>query len=56
MGTPKKRQSASRGKKRRTHWKFKVPTLVKCPNCGTLILPHTKCPNCDHYAGKEIKL
>jgi len=54
MAVPKRKVSRTRGRKRRTHWKIKVPNLIPCPNCGTLILPHRVCPNCHQYKGKEI--
>jgi large subunit ribosomal protein L32 len=28
--------------------------LVNCTNCGEKHRPHHVCPNCGHYAGKEI--
>jgi ribosomal protein L32 len=38
MAVPKRRHSASRGKKRRTHWKLKHPGIA----------------NCGYYAGEEV--
>lgn len=52
---PKKRQSRARQGKRRAAIKIGVAMSVKCPNCGTLILPHTVCKNCGFYKGKEVK-
>ena len=54
MALPKQKQSKTRGRKRRTHWKLSAPTLVECPRCHTLKLPHRVCPNCGYYKGKEI--
>ena len=54
MPAPKRRHSRARGRKRRTHWKVKPPTLTKCPNCGEPKLPHRICPNCGYYAGREV--
>jgi large subunit ribosomal protein L32 len=28
--------------------------LVACSNCGEMRLPHTVCPNCGHYKGREV--
>ncbi|MDI6839480.1 MAG: 50S ribosomal protein L32 [bacterium] len=53
MGSPRRRVSRSRSRKGRTHWKFVPPQLIPCPNCKTLILPHTRCYNCGNYKGKE---
>ena len=54
MAVPKKRGTKSKRDKRRLHIFLKEPTLVKCPKCGHLILPHTVCPYCGYYKGKEI--
>jgi len=27
---------------------------VQCSNCGDMRLPHTVCPNCGHYKGREV--
>ena len=54
MPVPKRRHSKSRGRKRRTHWKLKVSQWVECSHCHQLKLPHTVCPHCGFYKGKEI--
>jgi ribosomal protein L32 len=48
--------SRSNTRSRRAQWKTSAPTLVRCPNraCGELILPHTACPNCGQYDGKQV--
>jgi large subunit ribosomal protein L32 len=28
--------------------------LVQCGQCGEMRLPHTVCPNCGYYQGREI--
>ncbi|MEA3431164.1 MAG: 50S ribosomal protein L32 [candidate division WOR-3 bacterium] len=56
MAVPKRRNSKTRGRKRRTHWKQKMPQLIRCPNCHQLIPPHTVCSNCHYYMGKERTL
>ncbi len=52
MAQPKKRQSKTRTKKRRTHDKATMPTLAICSNCGSHHIYHTVCPECGHYRGK----
>lgn len=52
---PKKRQSRARQGKRRAAIKLGKVNAVKCPNCQTLIMPHTICGNCGFYKGKEVK-
>ena len=54
VALPKQKQSKTRGKKRRTHWKLTFPGLVRCPHCHSLKLPHRVCRNCGYYKGKEI--
>lgn len=46
MAVQQRRGSKHRKAKRRTHIKLKVPTLVKCPNCGEYKQPHHLCPSC----------
>ena len=54
MALPKQKQSKTRGRKRRTHWKLSFPTLIECPHCHSLKLSHRICPNCGYYKGKEV--
>jgi large subunit ribosomal protein L32 len=54
MPNPKRRHSRTRGRKRRTHWKAAMPTVVKCPQCSGARMPHHICPNCGHYNGRQI--
>ena len=52
MAHPKRRQSNTRTAKRRTHDKAVVPTLAKCPNCGSFHIYHTVCPSGGYSRGK----
>ena len=40
MSSPKQKNSATRGEKRRTHYKAKGPTLAKSSTTGTIHLYH----------------
>ena len=40
MAHPKRRQSHTRGAKRRTHYKAEMPTLATCPVTGVMHLMH----------------
>jgi len=51
--TPKGKMSRSRTRSRRAQWKTAAPTLTKCPRCKEAQLPHTACPSCGWYAGRE---
>ncbi|WP_101689155.1 50S ribosomal protein L32 [Dysgonomonas massiliensis] len=52
MAHPKRRQSKSRTRKRRTHDTAVAPTLAVCSNCGSWHVFHTVCPECGYYRGK----
>lgn len=54
MAVPKQRKTKSRRNQRRMHLHLKVPILHFCPKCGKPLLPHTACPNCGYYAGREV--
>jgi len=56
VAVPKRRTSRSNTRTRRAQWKTSAPTLAPCTNraCGKLKLPHTACPNCGQYDGKQI--
>lgn len=55
MGVPKRRQSKSRKNMRRSQWiKTTAPSLVDCPQCHELKMPHRVCANCGYYNGKEV--
>ncbi|SFG10679.1 large subunit ribosomal protein L32 [Lachnospiraceae bacterium C7] len=51
---PKNKSSKGRRDKRRANWKMKAPNLVKCSNCGELMIPHRVCKSCGYYAMKSI--
>ena len=54
MALPKRKHSKARRDKSRTHWKLSVPSLTKCPQCATLILPHRVCLTCGYYRGRQV--
>jgi large subunit ribosomal protein L32 len=54
MALPKRRHSKARKRKRRTHYKITAPGVTKCANCGQVKTPHSVCPHCGHYAGREV--
>jgi len=39
---------------RRAHDALQPRNLTSCANCGSLRLPHTVCPNCGFYEGREV--
>jgi large subunit ribosomal protein L32 len=58
MGLPKKRKSRSRSRMTRAVWlaSARVPALVKCKHCGAKKPSHQVCPQCGHYAGRQIEI
>ncbi len=49
-----KKRTKSETRRRRSHHALKAKVLVKCPQCGQLILPHTACSFCGTYKGKPV--
>ena len=54
MPLPKRRHSNTRTNNRRAHDALTRIQLSSCKNCGEVKRPHTVCPNCGYYAGKEV--
>jgi large subunit ribosomal protein L32 len=54
MAVPKRKTSKARHNSRHSTWKLTIPSLVACPQCHQVKLPHRVCPNCGYYKGKEI--
>ena len=52
MAHPKRRQSKTRTRKRRTHDGAVAPTLAVCSTCGSYYVYHTVFPSCGTYRGK----
>jgi len=52
---PKGKISKGRRNKRRAQsWKISTATLVKCPSCSELTIPHRVCKACGNYQRKQI--
>jgi len=49
MAVPKRRNSKTRAAKRRTHYKIKLASVVKCAHCGAYKRPHRACLSCGEY-------
>ncbi|MGH7904585.1 MAG: 50S ribosomal protein L32 [Candidatus Dormibacteraceae bacterium] len=54
MGLPKVKLSKSRKGRRRSHLALELVQLQPCPQCKSARRPHSICPNCGSYAGREI--
>jgi large subunit ribosomal protein L32 len=54
MAVPKKRKSQSKVRMRRAaNWKLSAPARSNCPKCASAKLPHTVCPVCGWYKGRQ---
>lgn len=54
MAVPKKRKSQSKVRMRRaSNWKLGAPARSNCPKCASAKLPHTVCPVCGWYKGRQ---
>ncbi|MCO5315391.1 MAG: 50S ribosomal protein L32 [Solirubrobacterales bacterium] len=54
MAVPKKRTSRTRRDKRRATHKAAKARVNYCQQCHSPRLPHRVCPECGHYAGREV--
>ena len=54
MANPKKQKTHAATHKSRSHLALKKIVLNKCPKCGQALKPHTACPACGYYRGKEV--
>lgn len=51
---PKRKLSKARRDRRRAQDALQGMNLTQCSNCGEMRLPHTVCPKCGHYQGREV--
>ena len=56
MAVPKRRQSKTRSRKRRSHNAVKPIQLTRCPQCGDSVPTHVACPTCGFYMGRDMEL
>lgn len=54
MPVARQRHTKARRDRARVFLKLKKKNLVDCSNCQTQIVPHTTCPKCGYYRGKEV--
>ncbi len=53
MPVSRQRHTKARRDRARVHHKLKPQKMTTCTNCQAKILPHTVCPKCGYYKGKE---
>lgn len=55
MAVPKRKKSRSRTRHRKAQWRrTPAPTVSACPRCKEAVRPHTVCPTCGFYAGRQV--
>ncbi len=54
MAVPKGKTSKQRKHARAANWKVAAPTLVECPQCHELKVPHKVCDACGYYDGQQV--
>ncbi len=54
MAVPARRTSKTAKRLRRSHEALSAIGLTACKNCGAQIKPHTVCPECGFYKGKQV--
>ncbi|MCI6542789.1 MAG: 50S ribosomal protein L32 [Christensenellales bacterium] len=55
MAVPKRKVSkARRNSRNSSNFKVVAPTLVECPTCHELKVPHKVCKKCGSYDGKKV--
>jgi large subunit ribosomal protein L32 len=54
MAVPKKKMSRSRTRQRKATWRVSAPTVSTCPQCRGPVRPHTACPTCGAYKGRQV--
>jgi large subunit ribosomal protein L32 len=51
---PKRKYAKARQGKRRAHLGIVPPAIVECPQCHSPKRPHTVCPTCGSYDGRDV--
>ncbi|MEK7664085.1 MAG: 50S ribosomal protein L32 [Patescibacteria group bacterium] len=54
MAVPKHRRTSSSAGQRRMHIFIAPAVLITCKKCGKPVRPHTVCPHCGYYKGREV--
>lgn len=55
MAVPKRKTSkARRDSRRAANSTLVAPTLVECPQCHELKVPHAVCKKCGYYDGAQV--
>ena len=53
MGVPRAHRTIGASGRRRSHLALKNRSFAKCANCGEACMPHSACPSCGYYKGRQ---
>ena len=51
---PKRKYARARRGERRAHLALDPINMTECSNCHQMRLPHTACPHCGYYRGRQV--
>jgi large subunit ribosomal protein L32 len=54
MGVPKRKVSKMRLRTRKASHRWHAGQLSNCAQCGSKVRPHTACPSCGYYRGRQV--
>lgn len=54
MAVQQNKKSKSRKGMRRSHDRIAKPTVIFCSSCGEPTIPHSVCPACGMYHGRQV--
>ena len=54
MGVPKRKMSKMRLRTRKAANRWHASQLSRCPQCSSAVRPHTACPSCGYYRGRQV--
>lgn len=54
MSVPKKRAASRARKTRAAHHALSKVSTVSCAQCKKVIQPHSACPHCGNYKGRNV--
>lgn len=54
MAIAQAKTSRSKRDMRRSHHWLRQTSVVECANCHNTRLPHTACPHCGFYKGRQV--
>lgn len=55
MAVPKRKKSRSRTRHRKAQWmRTSLPATARCTRCKSSVRPHTVCPVCGYYKGRQV--